>query len=119
MTARKLTLAFVMLAISALSGCNKGSESTENAAANAPAANAPAATPAAAAKPVAATAPAPSVPVPTFSAAQKLGMFVYPKGNQSHDQQLIDELSCYNSVEQQTGIDPEKAAPSAPTQAEI
>ena len=43
----------------------------------------------------------PVVPVPTFSAAQKIGMFVYPKNNQSHDQQLIDESACYDTVGQQ------------------
>jgi hypothetical protein len=50
---------------------------------------------------------APAVPVPAFSAAQKIGMFVYPKNNQNHDQQLIDESGCYDAVEQQTGINPE------------
>jgi hypothetical protein len=63
--------------------------------------------------------PVPSQPVPSFSAAQIIGMFVYPKNNQTHDQQLIDESSCYNSVQQQTGIDPRAAAPKAPTSAEL
>jgi uncharacterized protein YcfJ len=65
-----------------------------------------------------AQAPAPTKPVPSFSAAQKLGMFVYPKANQSHDQQLIDESDCYNSVQQQTGINPEQATPKAPSAAD-
>lgn len=62
---------------------------------------------------------APAVPVPTFSAAQKIGMFVYPKNNQSHDQQLIDESGCYDTVAQQTGINPEAAGPQAPSSADV
>jgi hypothetical protein len=58
-------------------------------------------------------------PTPTFSAAQKIGMFVYPKNNQSDDQQLRDEFDCYNQVEQQTGINPEGPAPAGPSSAEI
>jgi hypothetical protein len=62
--------------------------------------------------------PAPTKPVPTFSAAQTIGMFVYPKANQTHDQQLIDESDCYNSVQQQTGIDPHVSGPKAPSSAD-
>jgi hypothetical protein len=62
---------------------------------------------------------APTVPVPAFSAAQKIGMFVYPKNNQSHDQQLIDESACYDTVGQQTGIDPEAGGPQAPSSADV
>jgi hypothetical protein len=62
---------------------------------------------------------APAVPVPAFSAAQKIGMFVYPKNNQRHDQQLIDESGCYDTVEQQTGINPEAAGPQAPSSADV
>src|SRR6266566_9419572 len=51
--------------------------------------------------------PQPTQPVPTFSAAQTIGMFVYPKANQTHDRQLIDESDCYNTVQQQTGINPQ------------
>jgi len=36
--------------------------------------------------------------VPSFSAAQKVGMFVFPKNNQNHDQQLRDELDCYGDA---------------------
>jgi Glycine-zipper domain len=61
--------------------------------------------------------PAPTGPVPAFSAAQKIGMFVYPKTNQSHDQQLIDESACYDSVQQQTGINPQASGPAAPSSA--
>ena len=62
---------------------------------------------------------APAVPVPAFSAAQKIGMFVYPKNNQNHDQQLIDESACYDTVQQQTGVNPEAAGPSAPSSADV
>jgi hypothetical protein len=62
---------------------------------------------------------APLEPVPTFSAAQTIGMFVYPKANQTHDQQLIDESDCYNSVQQQTGVDPRASGPKAPSAADL
>jgi len=68
---------------------------------------------------VSTTPPTPAEPVPSFSAAQTIGMFVYPKTNQTHDQQLIDESACYSSVQQQTGIDPQAAAPQAPTAADL
>src|SRR5271168_4377953 len=74
----------------------------------------PAAVPAVAPVPV-----APAVPVPSFSAAQKIGMFVYPRNNQSHDQQLIDESGCYDTVEQQTGLNPEVGGPKAPSSADV
>ena len=45
-------------------------------------------------------------------------MFVYPKANQTHDQQLIDESDCYNSVQQQTGINPQASGPQAPSSAD-
>jgi hypothetical protein len=72
-----------------------------------------------AAVPVNPTPPVPVKPVPSFSAAQKIGMFVYPKTNQTHDQQLIDESECYNTVQQQTGIDPEASGPQAPSAADV
>jgi hypothetical protein len=62
---------------------------------------------------------APAVPVPSYSAAEKIGAFVYPKNGQNHDQQLIDEFDCYNQVEQQTGINPEAGAPTGPSDAEV
>jgi len=61
----------------------------------------------------------PLPPAPTFSAAQKIGMFVFPKNNQDRDQQLRDELSCYNAVQQQTGVNPDTQPPTPPTSAEI
>jgi hypothetical protein len=68
-----------------------------------------------AAEPARTVPPVPAQPVPTFSAAQAIGMFLYPKANQTHDQQLIDESDCYNSVQQQTGINPQASGPQAPS----
>ena len=58
-------------------------------------------------------------PPPTFSAAQKINMFVYPKNNQSRDQQLRDELDCYNLSQRQSGVNPEAPPPAAPTSADV
>ena len=46
-------------------------------------------------------------------------MFVYPRNNQSNDQQLTDEYACYTQVQQQTGINPDAARPSGPSAAQI
>ncbi len=54
-----------------------------------------------------------STPQKTAVSSQ-LGVFVYPKNNQSQNQQVIDENECYAWAKQQTGIDP--SAPSAPPQ---
>jgi hypothetical protein len=62
---------------------------------------------------------APTGPVPTYSAAEKVGLYAYPGKGQSHDQQLIDESDCYNSAQQQTGVNPEMGAPQAPSSAEV
>ncbi len=51
--------------------------------------------------------PTATPPMRTVSAAEKVGMFAYPGNNQSRDQQLIDELDCYNSASQQPGVSPE------------
>lgn len=64
-------------------------------------------------------AAAPGPPVPSFSAADKIGMFAYPKSYQTRDQQLRDELDCYNQVQQQTSINPETPPPAPPTSAEL
>jgi hypothetical protein len=95
----------VQLSLILIPGCKK----TEPAA--------PAAQPAAV--PATPVAVAPTTPVPGFSAAQKIGMFVYPTKNQNHDQQLIDESNCYNNVQQQTGIDPAAPGPQAPSAADV
>ena len=80
----------------------------------------PTATPAANSPVVTQPSPAaPATPLPPFSAAQKLGMFAYPKNNQSHDQQLRDEYDCYTQVQQQTGINPAATSPSGPSSAQV
>lgn len=61
----------------------------------------------------------PATPPPTFSAADKLHMFAFAKNNQSSDQQLRDESDCYSQVKQQTGINPEAAAPAPPSAADV
>ncbi len=50
------------------------------------------------------------------SPAARLGMFPYPKNNQSAAQQQKDEGECYDWAKQQTGIDP--AAPATPPKQE-
>ena len=103
---RLMLIYVVPLSLMLAAGCKK-TEATPPAAA--PSSAAPASpTPAVAAK-----------PVPSFSAAEKIGMFVYPKANQTHDQQLIDEADCYNTVQQQTGIDPQAGGPQAPSAADV
>jgi hypothetical protein len=80
----------------------------------------PAATPVPAAAPVVPAVPAAATtPPPPFSAAQKLGMFAYGKNNQSSDQQVRDEYDCYGQVQQQTGIDPDAAAPRGASAAQV
>ena len=64
-------------------------------------------TPAAATQP-----PAPSAGSP----AAKIGVFVYPKKEQTPQEQANDESACYASAQQQTGIDP--TAPPAPQEAD-
>jgi hypothetical protein len=100
-----LTLTAAMILV-IVAGCNKK-------------ADAPTQTPAAAATQPAATPAAPSKPVPSFSAAQKLGMYVFPGKNQTHDQQLIDESECYDLAAQQSGVNPDAAPPSPPTSGEM
>ena len=71
-------------------------------------------------EPTPAVASQPPLPrPPTFSAAKKIGMFAYPKKNQSNDQQLRDEFDCYNQAELQASIDADAPAPNPPSQAEI
>ena len=44
-------------------------------------------------------------------------MFVFPKNNQTKDQQDQDEFSCYKWAKEQTGFDPNKPVEQAATQA--
>jgi hypothetical protein len=102
----------ILLLLLLTAACKKSDSGNPESAAT-PAA-APAAAPAALATPA-----APTTPLPSFSAAEKIGMFAYPKNNQSKDQQLRDEYDCYTTVQQQTGINPDAAAPSGPSAAEV
>ncbi len=58
-------------------------------------------------------------PVPAYSAAEKVGVYVFPAKNQSHDLQLIDESECYDLAQQQSGVDPGMPAPKPPSSSEI
>jgi hypothetical protein len=51
---------------------------------------------------------------PSVSPAKSIGMFAYPKNQQNADQQLNDESQCYGSAKQQSGFDPQAAAPQQP-----
>src|SRR5215472_2381175 len=91
----------VLLVVALVSGCGRGSPTPERSAENV-------------------SQPAqPALPTPSFSAAQKIAMFVYPKNNQTKDQQLRDELDCYNQVQQQTGINPETPPPAGPSSSQV
>jgi hypothetical protein len=96
----------IFLLLLPAAACRKSDSSTTG---TAPTANSPAA----------AQPPAPTAPPPPFSAAQKIGMFAYPKNNQSNDQQLRDEYDCYTTVQQQTGINPDAPRPSGPSGADV
>ena len=61
----------------------------------------------------------PALPTPSFSAAEKVGMFAYPKNNQGKDQQLRDEFDGYDQVQRQSGFDPETAPPATPSRAQL
>src|SRR3954463_7700052 len=93
-------------------GCNKDAAKTETPA------NASSQPAASSAQPAAAAA-APPGPVPSFSAAQKVGLYAYPGKGQGKDQQLIDESQCYDSAQQQTGVNPEMGAPQGPSSADV
>ena len=63
--------------------------------------------------------PAPPATQPSQAAsspAQSVGMFAYPKKNQTADQQLKDENECFASAKQQSGIDPQAPPPAAKTE---
>jgi hypothetical protein len=45
--------------------------------------------------------------------SKSIGLFAYPKNNQSPDQQAKDERECYASAKQDTGIDPQSPPPAA------
>jgi hypothetical protein len=45
-------------------------------------------------------------PPPIKGMASTVGLYVYPKNNQSNKQQLNDESQCYSNAKTQTGYDP-------------
>jgi hypothetical protein len=96
-----------------LAGCKSKTEAPDNPSAQSPATSAQ---PAAAAP---AQPAAPSRPVPSSSAAQALNLFAAPQKGQTHDQQLIDEADCYDSAQQQSGVNPNMPAPQPPSSAEV
>ena len=62
--------------------------------------------------PLSGQTPAPSGPA--WSPAKSIGMYAYPRNQQSPDQQLKDESECYGSAKQNTGVDPQAQAPAVP-----
>ena len=54
-------------------------------------------------------------PADDWSPAKSIGMFAYPKNQQTADQQRKDESECYGSAKQQSGVDPQAPAPTAPS----
>jgi hypothetical protein len=52
----------------------------------------------------------------TSSPAKSIGMFAYPKNQQSAEQQLKDENECFASAKQESGIDPQAPPPEAKTE---
>jgi hypothetical protein len=49
-----------------------------------------------------------------WTPAKSIGMYAYPKNKQTSDQQLKDESECYGSARQNSGVDPQAAAPAPP-----
>ena len=104
-------IAVACLVVLFLIGCSKKSDtSAESANAGPPSSIAPA---------TSQQAVSPTKPVPSSSAAQKVGMYVFPAKNQAHDQQLIDESECYELAQQQSGVNPGMAPPQPPSSSEI
>ncbi len=99
----------ICLLILCVAGCKKNPEGTTGTPAEG--------TPPASGQP--STPGAPTKPVPSFSAAQKVGVYVFPGNNQTHDQQLIDESECYGLAQQQSGVNPDMPPPQPPSSAEI
>ena len=50
------------------------------------------------------------------SPAKSIGLFTYPRNQQSADQQLKDENECFVSAKGQTGIDPQAPPPATKTE---
>ena len=56
---------------------------------------------------------------PARSPSKSIGLFAFPRNGQNADQQLKDETECYGAAKRQTGIDPQKPAPAAPTAEQV
>ena len=50
-------------------------------------------------------------PGPAWSPSQSIGLFAFPKNNQTADQQLKDEADCYGMAKQRTGINAQAPPP--------
>ena len=75
-----------------------------------------------AAKPADAPAPAPAKTYPPFdpkASASTIGVFVYPKKEQTIEQQHFDENECFAWAKTNTGIDPTAPAPAQPAAAPV
>ena len=54
---------------------------------------------------------------PVKGMASTVGLYVYPKNQQSSTQQLTDESQCYTNAKTQSGFDPNATAPAPSTKA--
>ena len=115
---RVTTLFCVALSLCSV-GCGKKAQPNTETPAAAPAQPSSAAVPPSSTSAQPAASAAPTGPVPSFSAANKVGLYAYPGKGQSHDQQLIDESDCYNSAQQQTGVNADTPAPQPPSSADV
>jgi hypothetical protein len=52
---------------------------------------------------------------PAASPAKSLGVYAYPRKQQTESQQAKDEKKCYGSAKKQTGVDPQVVAATPPT----
>src|SRR3954470_2267611 len=49
------------------------------------------------------------------SPAKSIGVFAFPKNNQTAEQQSKDENACYGMAKQQSGVDPQAPPPAGKT----
>ena len=116
----RVTTFFCVVTLSLCSvGCGKKSQPNTETPAGAPAQPTSTSTQPTSTSAQPAVPAAPTGPVPSFSAANKVGLYAYPGKGQSHDQQLIDESDCYNSAQQQTGVNADAPAPQPPSSADV
>ena len=65
------------------------------------------------------TAPAPAQTASSWSPAQSIGMFAFPRNGQNADLQLKDEADCYGMAKQRTGVDTQAPVPTGPSPEEV